>query len=101
MRLRKANKTKYAVLLTDADKQQLLHLIAIQNIRIRIFLRARILLLTSDDMTDRDIREELKVSVIMIKKTRKNYLDGGITKALYTQYKLSTLSLPASVSASV
>lgn len=93
MRLREANKTKFLVCLPESDREALVRIIQTKGTRPFIVLRAKLLLLSNEGMTDLDIGKTLGISKGMMREIRKKYVLGGIQQAIY-QKAVENLSVP-------
>jgi transposase len=73
---------RYKVTLSDDEQQELLTLIRKGVHRARTLARARILLAAAEGATDRDIAARLQVGIATVERTRKRFVEGGLTWAL-------------------
>lgn len=73
---------KYVVDLTDNERQTLMKLVKSGNDSARKMNRARILLLANDGKTDEAIVDALKVGVATVERTRRKFVEDGLTVAL-------------------
>lgn len=73
---------KYVVDLTDNERQTIMKLVKSGNDSARKMNRARILLLAHDGKTDEAIVDALKVGVATVERTRRKFVEDGLTVAL-------------------
>lgn len=73
---------KYLVNLTKEEKSELEALITKGTNTTRIITRARILVLSSDGISDSRIANYLKVGVATVERIRKQFVEGGLEFAL-------------------
>lgn len=74
---------KYKVILTAEDKRTLQTLIHKGSTKARTLTRARILLAADEQKTDKTICDALSLVRSVVYDTRKHYVIGGLTRALY------------------
>lgn len=75
--------TKYHVALAEQEKIILSVLIRKGTAKARVITRARVLLLASEGIKDREIYRSLLISYSTPHDVRKNYVQGGLKRALY------------------
>lgn len=75
--------TKYHVVLSQQERVMLSALIRKGTAKARIITRARVLLLASEGNIDREIYQSLMISYSTPHDVRKNYVQGGLKRALY------------------
>lgn len=83
MRQHNANKRKHVISLPDSDREALLQITRQKDLPSLILLRAKLLLLSNEGMTDLDICTTLGICKDMALKIRRKYVVGGMENALY------------------
>lgn len=71
------------IFLTDEDKCYLNKLLSQSTLEIRVYQRAKILLLKSDGLTNETIADKLDIGIGVVKRCLKKFRDGGIESALH------------------
>lgn len=71
------------ILLTDEDKCYLNKLLNQSTLEVRIYQRARILLLKSEGITNEAVADKLDIGIGVVTRCLKKFKDGGIEIALH------------------
>jgi len=74
--------SKYAINLTEAERDQLINLTKKGKNSSRVFKRAQILLLASRGYGDAEIAQMLMVGESTVHRTRQRYVEEGVSEAL-------------------
>jgi transposase len=77
------NAHKHIVKLSNQEYKQLQHITRSGKHNARVIKRAHILLKTHTGYSDKDIAEHVGVSKRTVERIRKNYIGGGLDRALY------------------
>jgi transposase len=80
--LQKAMPSKYAINLTEAERDQLINFTKKGKNSSRIFKRVQILLLASRGYGDAEIAQMLMVGESTVHRTRQRYVEEGVSEAL-------------------
>jgi transposase len=73
---------KYKVILTEAERQELVNLTSKGQVRARKMKRAQVLLKADEGLKDSDIMTAVNVSRPMVEDTRRRFVEGGLDKAM-------------------
>ena len=71
------------IFLTDDDKCRLKRLLTKSTLEVRVYQRAKILLLKAEGMTNESIADKLDIGIGVVKRCLKKFKDGGIESALH------------------